>query len=320
MKQLIVAASDASRIAPPGSDAQKVGDFYLAYMDTDRVESLGLTPLKDELGAHRRASPTPRDVARYIGHSQRIGLGAAVRVVLVARQQEFLGLPRRRSTRTGSRCPTATTTLARTRSTRNFRAKFAEYVEQMLARAGERNAKSAAARIAALETRIANYQWTKVQNRDPVKTYNPMTLPEYQKLAPGFDWMAFFEGMGAPVQKLDVSQPSFIKGIGQLVKTVPVADWRVYFKFQLLDDYAPALSAQFADLEFDFHQHTLNGVPEPRPRWRRAVDSMDDNMGELVGRMFVEAHFGAEAKATHARARRAICSRRSTPRSTGSSG
>ena len=124
----------------------------------------------------------------------------------------------------------------------------------MLARAGERNAKSAAARIAALETRIANYQWTKVQNRDPVKTYNPMTLPEYQKLAPGFDWLAFFEGMGAPVQRLDVDQPSFIKGIGQLVKTVPVSDWRVYFKFQLLDDYAPALSAQFADLEFDFHQ------------------------------------------------------------------
>ena len=92
-------------------------------------------------------------------------------------------------------------------------------------------------------------------------------------------------------------QPSFIKGMAQLVKTVPVSDWRVYFKFQLLDDYAPALSAQFADLEFDFHEKTLNGVPEPRPRWRRAVDSMDGNLGELIGRMFVESHFGAEAKA-----------------------
>ncbi len=120
-----------------------------------------------------------------------------------------------------------------------FRAAFAQYAEDMLARAGERNAKSAASRIAALETRIANYQWTKVQNRDPVKTYNPMTLPEYQKLAPGFDWLAFFEGMGAPAQKMDIGQPSFIKGIAQLVKTVPISDWRVYFKFQLLDDYAP---------------------------------------------------------------------------------
>src|SRR5204863_9208483 len=65
---------------------------------------------------------------------------------------------------------------------------------------------------------------------------------------------------------------------------------------QLLDSYAPALSAQFADLEFDFHERTINGVPEPRPRWRRAVESMDNNVGELLGRLFVEAHFGAEAK------------------------
>ena len=72
---------------------------------------------------------------------------------------------------------------------------------------------SAASRIASLETRIANYQWTKVQNRDPVKTYNPMSLPEYQKLAPAFDWLGFFDGMGAPVQKLDISQPSYIAGV-----------------------------------------------------------------------------------------------------------
>jgi predicted metalloendopeptidase len=100
------------------------------------------------------------------------------------------------------------------------------------------------------------------------------------------------------VQRVDVNQPSFIKGIAQLVKTVPVSDWRVYFKFQLLDDYAPALSAQFADLEFGFHEKILNGVPEQKPRWRRAVDSMDNNIGELIGRLFVESHFGAEAKAS----------------------
>ena len=80
------------------------------------------------------------------------------------------------------------------------------------------------------------------------------------------------------------------------MKTVPLADWRLYFKFQLLDDYAPYLSAQFADLEFDFHERTLNGVQEQKPRWRLAVESMDGNMGELLGKMFVEAHFPPEAK------------------------
>ena len=254
----------------------------------------GLAPLRDEL-ARIDAIATPRDVARYIGHAQRIG---------VAQPFSWFSSPDNKNStayigsifQNGLTMPDRDYYLSPDAKYAQFRAKFGEYVEKMLARAGERNAKSAAARIAALETRLANEQWTKVQNRDPVKTYNPMTLPEYQKLAPNFDWLAFFEGLGAPVQKMDIGQPSFIKGVGQLVKTVPVADWRLYFKFQLLDDYAPMLSAQFADLEFDFHQRTLNGVQEPRPRWRRAVDSMDNNMGEIIGRMFVEAQFPPEAK------------------------
>ena len=95
-----------------------------------------------------------------------------------------------------------------------------------------------------------------------------------------------------------MSQPTFIKGMGQLVKTVPVADWRVYFKFQLLDDYAPALSAQFADLEFDFHQQHAERRARAAPALAPAPSiPWTTTMGELVGRMFVEAHFGAEAKA-----------------------
>ena len=293
VRQLIVAASEQTN-RPEGSDAQKVGDFYQSFMDTSRIEGLGLAPLREEL-ARIDAISTPRDVARYIGHSQRIG---------VAQPFLWYSSPDNKNSsvylgslyQNGLTMPDRDYYLSPDEKYAKFRAAFAVYAENLLARAGERNARSAAARIAALETRIANYQWTKVQNRDPVKTYNPMELPEYQKLAPGFDWLAFFEGMGAPVQKLDISQPPFIKGMAQLVKTVPIADWRVYFKFQLLDDYAPLLPQQFAELEFDFHEKTLNGVPEPLPRWRRAVNAMDNNMGELIGKMWVESYFGAAAK------------------------
>src|SRR5688500_11717943 len=288
VRQLIIAASEQSN-RPAGSDAQKVGDFHRAYMDTTRVESLGLPPLSEEL-ARIDALATARDVARYLGRTQRLGLGQPFAWFSSPDKDNssmYLGA----LYQNGLTMPDRDYYLSPDEKYARFRAKFAEYVEHMLARAGERNARSAAARTAALETRTANYQWTQAEHRDPVKTHDPMTLPEYQTLAPGFDWVAFFDGMGAPVQRLEVYQPSFIKGIGQLVKTVPVSDWRVYFKFQLLDDYAPALSAQFADLEFAFHQKTLNGVPEPRPRWRRAVDSMDGSLGELIGRMFVESHF-----------------------------
>ena len=172
------------------------------------------------------------------------------------------------------------------------------YVEQMLARAGERDAKSAAARIAALETRIANYQWTKVQNRDPVKTYNPMTLPEYQKLAPGFDWLAFFEGMGAPVQK-SRRQPALVhqghRPAGEDRAGVRLA--RCISNSSCSTTTRRCCRRSSPTSNSISTSSTLNGVPEPLPRWRQAVDSMDDNMGELIGRMFVEAHFGAEAKA-----------------------
>ena len=293
VRQLIVAASEKTN-NPPGSDAQKAGDFYLSYMDTARIESLGLTPLAAEI-AQIDALATPRDVARYIGYTMRIGVGQPF-VWYTSPDSKNSSVYLGALAQNGLTMPDRDYYLSPDEKFAQFRAKFATYVEQMLARAGERNAKSAALRIAALETRFANAQWTKVQNRDPVKTYNPMSLPEYQKLAPGFDWLAFFDGLGAPAQRMDINQPSFIKGIAQLVKTVPVADWRLYFKFQLLDSYAPALSKEFADLEFDFKQRTLNGAQEPRPRWRQAVDSMGSNMGELVGRMYVDAHFGAEAK------------------------
>ena len=202
-----------------------------------------------------------------------------------------------------------------------FRAKFAEYVEQMLARAGERDAKSAAARIAALETRIANYQWTKVQNRDPVKTYNPMTLPEYQKLAPGFDWMAFFEGMGAPVQRLDVNQP--VVHQGHRAAREDRAGVRLARVLQV-----PAARRLRAGAVGAIRRSRIRLPPEHtrtacRNRGRAGaarVDSMDNNMGELIGRMFVESHFGAEAKASMLAAGGQPAAGRSTARSTGSNG
>ena len=160
MRQLIVAASQQPNRAP-GSDAQKVGDYYLAYMDTARVESLGLGPLQAEL-ARIDAIATPRDVARYIGYSQRIGVAhpfAGSSAPDNKNSRVYIGT----LNQSGLTMPDRDYYLNPDEKYARFRAKFAVYVEQMLALAGERNARSAAARIAALETRIANDQWTKVR-------------------------------------------------------------------------------------------------------------------------------------------------------------
>ena len=293
VRQLIVAAAETPN-RTPGSDAQKVGDYYLAYMDEARIESSGLTPLREEM-ACIDAIATRSDLARYIGISQKLGVGQpfSYRTSPDKKNSSFyIGSIAQR----GLTMPDRDYYLSLDARYVEFRAKFVAYVEQLLARAGQRDAKSAAARILALETRLAKEQWTRVQNRDPVKTYNPMEPAAYQQLAPGLDWAAFFAGMNAPAQRLDIRQPSFVASIGQLVKSIPVADWRAYFKFQLLDHFAPALSRQFANLHFDFHEHTLKGVEKPKPRWRQAVDSMDDDLGELVGHLFVDAHFSAASK------------------------
>ena len=174
VKQLIVAASEQPN-RPLGSDAQKVGDYYLAYMDTTRIETLGLAPLNDEL-ARIDAIATPRDLARYIGRSQRLAVGQPFKWFSSPDKDNstvYVGV----LYQNGLTMPDRDYYLNPDAKYATFRAKLAEYIEQMLARAGVREANSAALRIAALETRIANDQWTKVQNRDPVKTHNPMTMP-----------------------------------------------------------------------------------------------------------------------------------------------
>jgi putative endopeptidase len=179
VKQLIGAASEQPN-RPLGSDAQKVGDYYLAYMDTTRIETLGVAPLNDEF-AHIDAIATPRDLARYIGRSQRLAVGQPFKWFSSPDKDNstvYVGV----LYQNGLTMPDRDYSLSPDAKYATFRAKLAEYIEQMLACAGVREANSAALRIVALETRIANNQWTKVQNRDPVQTHNPMTLPDYQKL------------------------------------------------------------------------------------------------------------------------------------------
>jgi predicted metalloendopeptidase len=109
-------------------------------------------------------------------------------------------------------------------------------------RADAAEAAGSAARIVALETALAQANWTQVQNRDPVATYNKVGLAEASRLAPGFDWARFFAGVGAPVDEFLVSQPSYVTALAGLLNSQPLADWKAYFRFHLLDarPYLPA--------------------------------------------------------------------------------
>ncbi|HNR23600.1 MAG TPA: M13-type metalloendopeptidase [Steroidobacteraceae bacterium] len=285
----------ATPVHVPGSDLQKIGDLYASFMDEQAIEAAGLAPLEADF-ARIRALATHADVVRYIGESQRrlqrvplgyyVGqdAGDATRYIGTV-QQAGLSMPDRDYY------------LVQDKRQAENRKRHLAYVEQMLTMAGAKDTAARAQRIQQLETRIAAIQWSKVQNRDPRATYNRTSPIELAKLTPTFDWTVFFTAAGAPIEAVDINQPTYIEALAKLITATPLPQWREYFFFQLLDVSAPYLAAPFADAHFDFHSRALQGVQEQPERWKRAVSLVNANVGHLVGKEYVRLHFQPESKA-----------------------
>lgn len=295
LHELLQAASDTRGTA--GSDDQKVGDFYASFMDESQIEARGLAPLGGEF-ARIDAIASAADVARYMGHSQRIGVSQpfAFFVSIDDRDSsQYLGT----LFQTGLSMPDRDYYLSDDARQKGVREKYVVYVRDLLAAADTPDAAGAAQRIVAIETRLAKAQWTRVENRDAEKTYNKYDLKALGALLPAVDWNAFFAGAQIPLAKVgsvNLTQPSFFSALNQVLTDVPVADWRAYFRFKLLHGYASDLPARFVQLNFDFSQRTVSGIQEIRPRWKRGVDTVENAIGDLAGKMYVERHFSPAAK------------------------
>jgi predicted metalloendopeptidase len=253
------AVADAQKAL--GSDRQKLGDLYAAYMDEQGIEQRGLAPLKDEL-ARIDSINDARAIFEYIGRAQRIGGGAHIGF--------YVGQDRKNSSsyiagigQSGLTMPDREYYLADDERNRKFREAFVRYAEQLLSLSGAPDAAAKASRVLAIETAIAQQHWTRVENRDPLKTYNKTTIKELASLAPALDWNAFVAGLGvdpAKIQAVDVRQPSYLREASRLVRELPVEDWRAYFRFRLLDGSAAFLPSAFDAARFEFRERTLRGV------------------------------------------------------------
>jgi putative endopeptidase len=283
--------------APVGTDAQKVGDLYASFLDEATVEARGLAPLADEL-KRIDALKTPQDVARHVGYLQRISVPhpfAYYVSVDKKNSSQYTGV----ITQSGLGMPDRDYYLSDDLRLKGIREKYQVYVKDLLAAAGTPQAANVANKIVALETKLAKAHWTRVQNRDAQKTYNRYEVAALPKLMPGFDWNAYFAGAQIPLEKtqaLVVVQPSYFEALGKVIAQTPVADWRGYFRYKLLNVYAPDLPARFVQLHFEFNQRTVSGIEELKPRWKRAVDTVEGAVGDLVGKMYVERHFSPDAK------------------------
>ncbi|HEY8182370.1 MAG TPA: M13-type metalloendopeptidase, partial [Thermoanaerobaculia bacterium] len=160
------------------------------------------------------------------------------------------------------------------------------------------NPEKNAADIVALETKVAEAQWTRSESRDRDKTYNPMTIADLEKDAPGFPWRVAFKEAGLDkVDKVVVRQNTAFPKLAKVFADTPVETLKAWEAFHVTDDAAPLLSKRFVDTSWEFRSKFLNGAQEQRPRWKRAVSAAEGGMGEAIGRTYVAEYFPPESKA-----------------------
>ncbi len=182
---------------------------------------------------------------------------------------------------------------------KELREAYRAHVAKTLELAGDapEAAKSEADGILALETKLARVSITRVENRNPQKTYNKRTLAALDAEAPGFDFAKFLADMGASASpEVNVRQPGFFTGFAALARSVPAADWRTYLRWHAARAAAPFLSKAFQDENFAFNGRTLNGTPQEEEPWRRVQAATDVALGEAVGPLYVARAFSPKAK------------------------
>lgn len=281
--------------APRGSAEQKVGDFYRAYLDVAAIERAGLTPARAGLDAIA-AAKTHADVATLLGRPD-LGINSPINAgvtidrknpdrYIVGVTQSGLGLPDREYYLNDDPAFVET------------RAKYLAHIGRMLGLAGAANGEAQAKAVLDLETEIARLHWPAEKRRDLDLVYNLRTRAELDAMSGDYPWQQMLTAARFDDQKeFVVSELDAVGSLAKAFTKVPVASWRSYMSYHYLAAVAPLLTKALDDEHFDFYGRALNGQPEQRERWKRAVDGVNGAVGEAVGQLYVQRHFPPQSKA-----------------------
>ena len=286
---------EEAQAAEPGTETRKVGDLYASFMDTARIEELGAAPLADQLARIDAIDSVPA-LLRTVGELERQGVGGFVGTYI----EPDPGNPERYVVffaQGGLSLPDES--YYRLENFAGTRTEFREYVATVLDLAGVVDASAQADRVLALETELAGHHWDNVRSRDAVATYNLMTWDAVTTLT-GVDLDPWLDAV-APAHRdgfgeINVSQPSYLEGLGTLLAAERLEDWKAWLRLHIVRAAAPFLSSAFVDANFLFFGTALTGVPVNRERWKRGVGFVEAAMGEAVGKVYVERHFPPAAK------------------------
>jgi endothelin-converting enzyme/putative endopeptidase len=281
-----------------GGDQKKANDYYAACMDEGGIEARGQRPLEADL-ARIAALTRTEELPRVVAHLHSIGVNVLFRFgsqtdrkdatkQVADVDQGGLGLPDRDYyVKTDAR-------------SLELKQKYQGHVQKMLGmlKTTPDKAASEARAVLTLETRLAEAAMDRTARRDPAATDHMMTLAEWRALTPEFDWPAYLKAAGAPAfDRINVSVPDYFKTLNTLVASTSVEDLKAYLAWQLVNASAAMLPKAFADADFDFFSRTLGGQEAQLPRWQRCVAQTDAELGEALGKAFVEAAFGPAARA-----------------------
>jgi len=285
VEKIVADATEADAAA--GDPMQQIGALHQAYLDTGRLNELGLEPIRPELD-QLLVLDSHDDVARWMA---RPGTNSITGVFvtldsknperyLVHLGQSGLGLPEKSYYERDDEPFPA------------HRQAYVDYIAATFERAGIGDAQARAEAVMALETKIADAHWTRVQRRDREANYHKMTVDELAQFAPGFPWQAFLaERELAGIEELVVGTDTAIQALSALFSEIPADTWAAYMAFHWINNHAPLLSEDFEQAHWELFSKRLNGVEERRPRDKRAIQFVSSRLREQVGKVYVERHF-----------------------------
>ena len=293
VKQIIL--DQAASKAATGSNAQKIGDLYNSFMDEAGIEKLGLSPIADDL-AKAAGIKTVDDFLKTLGEFEARGLSGLFYTYVSTDNKDstknivYLG-------QSGLSLPDEA--YYREDEYKEIRQAFLKHVEKMFELANLENPSQSAAQVLEIETQLAAYHWDQVKDRDAELTYNKKSFSELKQLAASFNWPLWIQSSNTPAAVLDqviIRQPSYLEGLSKLLAAFDLPKWRSWLSWHVLSGASPYLSAAFVNENFNFYGTTLSGIPKLKDRWKRGVGLVEGALGEAVGQIYVERHFGENAK------------------------
>jgi putative endopeptidase len=293
LKSLILEAAESK--AASGTVAQKIGNFYSSGMDTVGIDKKGIEPIMADLDAID-ALKSNDEILAQVANMQKRGMYPLFyffgsqddrnsEMVIANFYQAGIGLPER--------------DYYFNAATAEIRDTYVKHMEKMLvlAKYDSVTAQAVAQQVFLFETRLAKASLTMLENRDPFKTYNKMSLTELQKMAPEADWSSYFTALGLPNPgDINVRQTAFIQEVAKMVKEEALETWKNYLKWNVINGSANYLSSDLERTDFEFYEQYLSGQKEQRPRWKRVLSTTSSALGEAIGKLYVEKFFPPQAK------------------------